>query len=355
MVRKSSKEEEVEAVEKAEPSSSSKNSKLELTMREINKKFGEGSIISMDKALHTKVKVIPTGSLSLDLALGVGGVPRGRIIEIYGPESSGKTTLTLSIVASAQSKGLTVAYIDAEHAMDTSYAQKVGVDISKLKFAQPNSGEQALEILEALTKSGTIGLIIVDSVAALIPQKELDGEMGDPTMGMQARLMSQAMRKICGAAADTETCIIFINQLRANIGGYGNPEVTSGGKALKYAASIRIDLRTAGKDKIMNGTACIGNRVRSTMKKNKLSPPFAEAEFDIIFGKGVDSIKDLLDVANDVGVLVKTSNGWYSWKDKQLGHGVDGMRELFSQDNSLEKEIKSAVLEIIGKDWEING
>lgn len=296
-----------------------KRKSLEEVLAHIEKSYGKGSIINMSSTEKIKIDVIPTGCLALDRALGIGGLPRGRIVEIYGPESSGKTTLALHIIAEAQKMGGIVAFIDAEHALDPTYAGALGVDLSQMYVAQPDNGEQALAIADELARSGSIDVIVVDSVAALTPQAEIDGDMGDAPMGMQARLMSQAMRKLTPACGKTNTLIVFINQLRDKIGVmFGNPETTTGGKALKFYSSVRLDVRRV--DSVKDGSAVVGNRTRVKVVKNKLSPPFKQAEFDIIFGTGISSVGCILDIAVEMGLIVKAGS-WFSYEGERVGQG----------------------------------
>ena len=314
---------------------------LEMAVAEIEKQFGKGSIMKLGDQPVPDVKTIPTGSLALDMAIGVGGIPRGRVVEIYGPESSGKTTLCLSIVAQAQKAGGIAAYIDAEHAMDPGYASKVGVDVDNLLISQPESGEQALQIVETLVRSAAIDIIVVDSVAALVPRSEIDGEMGDPQMGMQARLMSQALRKLTAVMSKTNTTVIFINQLREKIGVmFGNPETTPGGKALKFYASVRIDIRRI--ESIKNGQEVIGNRVKAKLVKNKVAPPFREGQFDIMFGEGINREGSILDVAVDHEVVEK-SGTWFSYKGERIGQGRDQVRVFLKENPKVADDIEAEV------------
>ncbi len=316
---------------------------LDLAVERIEKEYGKGSIMRLGDRAVRSLKVIPTGALSLDLALGVGGVPRGRVVEIYGPESSGKTTLTLSVVAEAQKQGGIAAFVDAEHALDPEYAAKLGVNIDELLVSQPDTGEQALEIAEQLVRSGAVDVVVIDSVAALVPKAEIDGEMGDSHVGLQARLMSQALRKLTAIVGKTDTTVIFINQLRQKIGVmYGNPETTTGGNALKFYSSVRMDIRrieTLKKD----GTE-YGNRVKVRVKKNKVAPPFKVAEFDIIFGQGISSEGCLLDVATEMGV-VKKMGTWYSYGDEKLGQGREKVRDFLKENPDLMTKIEAEVRE----------
>lgn len=310
---------------------------LHFTLDKIEKDYGKGAIMRLGERSHVSVDTIPTGALSLDLALGVGGIPRGRVIEIYGPESSGKTTLTLSVIAEAQKKGGIAAFIDAEHALDPEYAGKIGVNIDELLVSQPDTGEQALEIAEQLVRSGAVDILVIDSVAALVPKAEIDGEMGDAHMGLQARLMSQALRKLTAIVGKTRTAVVFINQLRQKIGVmYGNPETTTGGNALKFYASIRLDIRRI--ETLKKDGEEYGNRVKVRVVKNKVAPPFRVAEFDILFGEGISSEGCLLDVAADLDI-VKKSGTWYSYGDEKLGQGRDKAREYLKENPQLLAEI----------------
>jgi len=319
---------------------------LEIARRQIEHQFGKGAIMRLgERAARMDVEVIPTGSLALDAALGIGGFPRGRVVEIFGPEGSGKTTLALHAAAEAQKKGGIVAFIDAEHALDPTYARKLGVDIDNIFISQPDSGEDALEIGETLVRSNAIDLIIIDSVAALVPRAELEGEMGDAHMGLQARLMSQALRKLTAAISRSKTCTIFINQLRMKIGVlFGNPETTPGGKALKFYSSIRIDIRK--KSTITKGEERVGNRVKVTVVKNKLAPPFRKAEFDILFGEGISKEGSILDLGTDIGIIQK-SGAWYSYNDVQLGQGKENARQFLKdvKNKSLREEIEQKIRE----------
>ncbi len=314
---------------------------LGLAMDAIKKQFGEGSIMKLGDSKHTQIEAIPTGALSLDMALGIGGVPRGRIIEIYGPESSGKTTLAQHIAAEVQKRGGIAAIVDAEHALDPEYASRLGVNVEELLISQPDTGEQALEITEQLVRSGAVDLVIVDSVAALVPKAEIEGEMGDSLPGLQARLMSQALRKLTGIVSKTRTAVIFINQLRMKIGVmFGNPETTTGGNALKFYASVRLDIRkieTLKKD----GTE-FGNRVKVKVVKNKMAPPFRIAEFDIIYGKGISTSGCILDLATEMEI-VKKSGSWFSYKDERIGQGREGAKSFLEQNPKMMAEIESRV------------
>ncbi len=320
-----------------------KKTVLEKALKDITKRYGEGSIMRLGQAKHLAVDAIPTGSLSLDIALGVGGIPRARISEIYGPEASGKTTIAQHIVAEAQKLGGTAAFIDMEHALDPVYAAKCGVNVDELLISQPDMGEQALEITETLVRSGAVDVVVIDSVAALVPRSEIEGDMGDPTMGTQARLMSQAMRKLSGAINQTRTAVIFTNQLRHKIGVmFGNPETTSGGNALKFYASIRLDVRRIQSIKV--GSEIIGNRVRVRVVKNKVAPPFRTAEFDIMYNEGISKIGDVIDLGAELDIIEKHGS-WYSYGDVRLGQGRENTKEFLQQNEELEQEIEKAVLE----------
>jgi len=314
---------------------------LDKALGDIIKRYGEGSIMRLGEAHSMKTDVIPTGSLSLDIALGVGGIPRGRITEIFGPESSGKTTISQHIVAEAQKLGGTAAFIDMEHALDPSYAARCGVDIDNLLVSQPDTGEQALEITETLVRSGAVELVVIDSVAALVPRSEIEGDMGDPTMGVQARLMSQALRKLSGAINQTKTAVVFTNQLRHKIGVmFGNPETTTGGQALKFYASIRLDVRRIQSIKV--GAEVIGNRTRVRVVKNKVAPPFREAEFDIMYNEGISRAGDLLDLATKFEIIEKRG-AFFSYGDARLGQGRENSKEYLRQNPDLAAEIGTII------------
>lgn len=316
---------------------------LEATLANLKKRFGESAIMKLGDAHHLQVDAIPTGSLALDLALGIGGVPKGRIIEIYGPESSGKTTICQHIIAEAQKSGGLAAFVDVEHALDPVYAQKCGVNINELYVSQPDTGEQALEITEALVRSGVMSVVVVDSVAALVPRAEIEGEMGDSHVGLQARLMSQALRKLTGAIKSTNTVVIFTNQLRQKIGVmFGNPETTSGGMALRFYASVRMDIRRI--EAIKNGSEVLGNRTRITVKKNKVAPPFKVAEFDIMYNQGISKVGDILDIAVENNIIDKRGS-FYSYGDTRLAQGRENAKEYLAQNPSLALEIENKIRE----------
>jgi recombination protein RecA len=327
--------------------SSEKLKALELALTQIDRQFGKGSIMRLgDDRLQERVKIIPTGSISLDAALGIGGVPRGRIIEIFGPESSGKTTLALHIIAEAQKTGGLAAFIDAEHALDAYYSKNLGVDIDNLLISQPDTGEQALEITETLVRSGAIDVVVIDSVAALVPRAEIEGEMGDAQMGLQARLMSQAMRKLSGAISKSNTCVIFINQIREKIGVmFGSPETTTGGRALKFYASVRIDIRRTAS--IKEREDIIGNRTKVKVVKNKVAPPFREAEFDIMYGTGISREGDVIDVAVDHNIIEK-SGTWFSYGEERLGQGRENVKRFLLENPDMYKEIELKVRKALG-------
>ncbi len=323
-----------------------KDKALQIAISQIEKEFGKGSIMRLGaEAAVADVPVFSTGSLSLDLALGIGGLPAGRIVEIYGPESSGKTTLCLHVIANAQAKGGRCAIIDAEHAIDPSYAKKIGVDIDNLLISQPDCGEDALNIVDMLVRSNTIDVLVVDSVAALVPRAEIEGQMGDSHVGLQARLMSQALRKLTGAASKGHTCVIFTNQIREKIGVmYGNPETTPGGNALKFYASVRMDIRKTQQIKV--GDAVLGNRAKVKIVKNKMAPPFRIAEFDIMYNEGISKIGSILDVATDLGLLEKRGS-WFSFEGEQLGQGRDQTKALLASNPELCQKISDRVMEKI--------
>ena len=320
---------------------------LDVTKEQIEKKFGKGSLMKLgEHAATDQIAAIPTGSLALDAALGIGGVPRGRIVEIYGPESSGKTTLALQIIAEAQAAGGIAAFIDAEHALDPSYASRLGVDIDEILISQPDTGEQALEICDMLVRSGAIDVVVIDSVAALVPRAELEGEMGDTTVGLQARLMSQALRKLAGSLNNTNTTCIFINQLREKIGVmFGSPETTSGGRALKFYSTVRIDVRRI--DSIKQGTEIVGNRVRAKVVKNKVAAPFRQAEFDIVYGTGISKEGSILDLGVEEGIVAK-SGAWYTYGNERLGQGREAAKEFLHDNPVLRNEIEAKVRLEIG-------
>lgn len=326
---------------------SDKQKALEVALLQIEKQFGKGSIMKLgDAAEKLNIEVIPTGAISLDLALGVGGIPRGRVIEIYGPESSGKTTVALHIAAEAQRLGGIAAFVDAEHALDPIYAKKLGVDIDNLLISQPDTGEQALEITEALVRSGAVDIVIIDSVAALTPQAEIEGEMGDAHVGLQARLMSQALRKLTAVISKSNTIAVFINQIREKVGiMFGNPEVTPGGRALKFYSSVRLEIRKV--ETLKQGTEIIGNRTKAKVVKNKVAPPFKDAEFDIIYGEGISKVGCILDMAADLNIVNK-SGAWYSYGENRIGQGRENAREFLKKDPKLVAEIEQKVRAGVG-------
>lgn len=322
-----------------------KEKALEQTIAQIEKQFGKGAIMKLGDAPEQQVEVIPTGCLTLDMALGIGGLPRGRIIEIYGPESSGKTTVSLHIIAEAQKLGGTAAFIDAEHALDPTYAARLGVDIKNLYVSQPDTGEQGLEICESLVRSGSIDIVVIDSVAALTPKAEIDGEMGDSHVGLQARLMSQALRKLAGITSKTKTCVIFINQLREKVGVmFGNPETTPGGKALKFYSSIRLDVRKG--EVIKDGDQSVGARTKVKVVKNKMAPPFKTAEFDIIFGYGISKEGCLLDMAVEYDIVQK-SGAWFSYNGEKIGQGKENTKGFLANNPDVFAEIEAKVKEAV--------
>ena len=334
----------VSATQKIEPGA--KKDALATALAQIEKQFGKGAVMKLGDNTAMQVDAISTGSLGLDMALGVGGVPRGRIIEVYGPESSGKTTLALHILAEAQKQGGEVAFIDVEHALDPVYAEALGVDINNLLVSQPDTGEQAMEICEALVRSGAIDAIVVDSVAAMVPRAEIEGEMGDSHVGLQARLMSQAMRKLTSVIGKTNTVCVFINQLREKVGVvYGNPEVTTGGRALKYYSSVRIDIRRVEGLKDSSGQF-IGNHTRAKIVKNKVAPPFREAEFDIMFGEGISKAGEIIDLGAELNII-KKSGSWYSYNDTKLGQGRDAAKQCVADNPELADELSDLIFEAL--------
>ncbi|MBF0938915.1 MAG: recombinase RecA [Actinomyces sp.] len=330
----------------AKPATNDRNKALEVALSQIDKQFGKGSVMRLGDDNRPPVQVIPTGSLALDVALGIGGLPRGRVIEVYGPESSGKTTVALHAVANAQKAGGNAAFIDAEHALDPVYARALGVDTDSLLVSQPDTGEQALEIADMLIRSGGIDIIVIDSVAALVPKAEIEGEMGDSHVGLQARLMSQALRKITGRLASTGTTAIFINQLREKIGVFfGSPETTTGGKALKFYASVRIDVRRI--ETLKEAGAPVGNRTRAKVVKNKMAPPFKQAEFDIVYGKGISREGSIIDMGVEAGI-VRKSGSWFTYGDDQLGQGKENVRQFLVDNPELANEIEQKILVSLG-------
>jgi recombination protein RecA len=326
--------------------STDKERAVEAAITQIERQFGKGSIMKLGGDAIVQVPVIPTGSIALDQALGIGGIPRGRVTEIYGPESSGKTTLALHVVAQAQKQGGIAAFVDAEHALDTAYARKLGVNCDELLVAQPDTGEQALEIAEMLVRSGAIDVLVIDSVAALVPRAEIEGDMGDSHMGLQARLMSQALRKLTGTISKTMTSLIFINQIRMKIGVvFGNPETTTGGNALKFYASVRVEIRRAGA--IKDGQETTGNRTKAKVVKNKMAPPFKEAEFDIMYGEGISATGDLLDIGVDRNVVEK-SGSWYSYNGERIGQGRENAKTFLKQNPEIMDRMSKQVREAMG-------
>jgi len=337
MARKEDKQQE------KEKATSERTKALELALAHIEKQFGRGSIMKLGEETHAKVESIPTGALSLDMAIGVGGIPRGRVIEIYGPESSGKTTLSLSIISEAQKRGGVAAFIDAEHAFDSSYARKLGVNLDDLLISQPDSGEQALEICETLVKSSAVDVVVVDSVAALVPRAEIEGEMGDSHVGLQARLMSQALRKLTSSISKSKTAVIFINQIREKIGVmFGNPETTPGGRALKFYSSVRLDIRRI--DNIKQNEQSVGSRVRVKVVKNKVAAPFRQAEFDIIFNEGISRTGDIIDIAANLGIIEK-SGSWLTYGDEKIGQGRENAKTFLKENPKLLHELEKKIRE----------
>lgn len=319
---------------------------LEMALGQIEKQFGKGSIMKLgEAAAKMHVEVIPTGALALDVALGIGGIPRGRVVEVYGPESSGKTTVALHILSEAQKMGGTAAFIDAEHALDPTYAKKIGVDIDNLLVSQPDTGEQALEIAEALVRSGAVDVIVVDSVAALVPRAEIEGEMGDAHVGLQARLMSQALRKLTGAISKSNTVTIFINQIREKVGVmFGNPETTPGGRALKFYASVRLEVRKT--ESLKQGADIVGNRTRVKVVKNKVAPPFKQADFDIMYGEGISREGSIIDIGAEMNIIEK-SGAWYSYKGDRLGQGRENVKEYLKEHREIAAEIDGKIREVL--------
>jgi len=319
---------------------------LKIAIDQIEKQHGKGSIMKLSEGPIAKIDSISTGSISLDAALGIGGIPRGRVIEIFGPESSGKTTICLHVIAEAQKRGGVAAFIDAEHALDIGYAKKLGVDVNNLLLSQPEFGEQALEIVETLVRSGALDIIVIDSVAALTPRAEIEGEMGDPSMGVQARLMSQALRKLTSAISKSKTSVMFTNQLRQKIGVmFGNPETTTGGNALKFYASVRLDVRRI--EALKDGQSVIGNRTRVKVVKNKVAPPFKEAQFDILYNEGISRMGDLVDSAVEANIIAK-SGSWFSYKDERVGQGRDAVKQFLQNNQSVAQEIDTALRKKFG-------
>lgn len=322
---------------------SDRRAALEMALRQIEKQFGKGSIMKLGESTHMQVEVVPSGSLALDIALGIGGLPRGRVIEVYGPESSGKTTVALHAIAEVQKIGGQAAFIDAEHALDPTYASKLGVNIDELLLSQPDTGEQALEIAEALVRSGAVDIIVVDSVAALVPKAEIEGEMGDSHVGLQARLMSQALRKLSGAIAKSKTIAIFINQLREKVGiMFGNPETTPGGRALKFYSSVRLDVRRV--ETIKQGNDMVGNRTRIKVVKNKVAPPFKQADIDIMYGEGISKEGSIVDIGTEMDIVQK-SGAWYSYEGERLGQGRENAKQFLKENKELSLVIENKIRE----------
>ena len=346
MAKKTS-EDTIEAVSR-NAASSEKLKALQLTLDKLEKTYGKGTIMKLGDSVIEPMDSISTGSLGLNIALGIGGLPRGRVVEIYGPESSGKTTLAIHAIASVQRAGGIAAIIDAEHAFDRSYAEKLGVDIKSLLISQPDNGEQALEIADNLIRSGAVDIVVIDSVAALTPKAEIEGEMGDSRMGLQARLMSQALRKLTGSINKTGCCCLFINQLREKIGVmFGNPETTTGGNALKFYASVRLDIRRVSQ--IKDGDVVTGNRTRVKVIKNKLAPPFRMAEFDIVFGEGISKVGEIIDIGVEKNII-KKSGSWFSYEDTKLGQGRDSVKSLFAENPDLAQEIEDKIIAILAEE-----
>ncbi|ARI77437.1 recombinase RecA [Halobacillus mangrovi] len=326
---------------------------LDMALRQIEKQFGKGSIMKLGENAEQKVNTVPSGSLALDVALGVGGYPRGRIVEIYGPESSGKTTVALHAIAEAQRKGGQAAFIDAEHALDPVYARNLGVNIDELLLSQPDTGEQALEIAEALVRSGAVDMVVIDSVAALVPKAEIEGEMGDAHVGLQARLMSQALRKLSGAINKSKTTAIFINQIREKVGVmFGNPETTPGGRALKFYSSVRLEVRRA--ETLKQGNEMVGNKTRLKVVKNKVAPPFKQAEVDIMYGEGISREGELLDIGTDLD-LIQKSGSWYSYNDERLGQGRENAKQFLKENAEVYDEVKRLIREHYGMEYDEDG
>ena len=331
----------------AEEKQGSRDRAIEAAVLQIEKQFGKGAVMKLgQKDAAMKIPAIPTGSIAFDMSLGIGGFPRGRVVEVFGPEATGKSTLALHVIAEAQKQGGQAAFIDAEHALDPTYAASIGVDIDNLLISQPDYGEQALEIAEVLVRSGAVDVVVVDSVAALVPKAELEGEMGDAHMGLQARLMSQALRKLTAIVARSKTCFIFVNQIRQKIGFFlGSPETTSGGRALKFYASLRIDVRRIAA--LKDGEQVIGNRVKVKIVKNKMAPPFREAQFDIIFGEGISTEGDLIDCGVDTGIVEKTGT-WYSYKGERLGQGKENVKKLLKENTEMADQLDKEIRKIVG-------